>query len=384
LELKQKILKLNQFGLQERLRARRVAGERISRLVRFSSSSREVQAVADRIWRCNSAENLWTGEDLHDVGTGELYDGRGGLWACNNRLCPACVSRLSKRNRKIMRFVMQNERLLVGTNWRFITLTLPDLNLLDLNLLAIRAVINSAWRIFSRSVWFKSKVFGGAKSEEFSLGNYSQIHFHLHLLAVAKWIDAGELRAEWTDALEKAFKKHNLNFEANTSDGFAVCHIERVTDNEKSVLEISKYITKSDSWAKIPAEQLAELAAVERMPRMFEVFGSCKITARILREKSLTEPKNAESEQPKNSESLNRNAYLDKKYITDRFSNSDSEQIGLQRESPPLKRVTWREMCRILPRDEWLKWLNTQIANCQTFRKQQLRSKFVYATFSFD
>ncbi len=365
--------------------AKRVEGERIARIVRFSSGSRLVQGLADRLQLCNSPENVWAATDLHDLETGECYDGRGSLWSCNSRLCPSCVGRLARRNRKIVRRVMQTYQLVVGQNWRFVTLTLPDLALSELDLLTVRALINTAWRKFSRSAWFIDKISGGVKSEEFTLGNWEQIHYHLHLLAVSRWLDADELRAAWTKSLRFAFKKHNLEFECHTKDGLAVCHIGRVTNRERAIQEICKYITKTDSWAKVPSEQLAQIATVERMPRMFEIFGVCKATAKDSPEKPLPTVFDTKDEPATKSELAAKSAYLDTKEITVRFSDDvlleSNKEMDKPPKEPPRKSPTWRGMCRILPRDEWLKWLDKKVEVCREFRKRQLRERYAYASF---
>lgn len=76
---------------------------------------------------------------------------------------------------------------------------------------------------------------------------------------------------------------------------------------------------------------------------------------------------------------------LDTKYITVRNSNEplpESDAESEPPEHPPPKRSpTWREMCRILPRDEWLKWLDKKVEACREFRKRQLRERYAYAKF---
>ncbi len=370
------------LSLIERQKNKNLDGEYISRVLRFSSDSRLVQGLADKIWACNQYNNLFTADDLH-TDDGELYEGRGQLWACNSRLCPTCTGKLAKRNRKISRHIVENEKLFVGENWYFITLTMPDLSLKDLALLDCRSVINSAWRKFSRSKWFKDISRGGMKDEEFTVGEHEQYHYHLHLLAICRnRITSNsfqEIRRDWTRALEKSFREHNIEFQCNTADGLAVCHVQRVWNKVRSINELCKYITKTTDWAKIPQAQLAEIAVVKRFPRMFEVYGICKETAKEIRAKS----KRADET----------DAYLDTKkitvrndenseyYVADVSENiSDSENLP-NSHSPPKKKPTWRELCRILSRDEWLEHLETEISKVQSYRQRQLREKFAFASF---
>lgn len=369
----------------EVLEHKHVEGEKVSRILRFSSGSRIVQGLADRIFECSRRENYFLASDLHSDDTGELFDGKGSLWSCNSRICPSCVGKLAKRNRKISRFVFENEKVLLGERWFFITLTMPDLLLKEFPLLFCRSVMNEAWRKFSRSAWFNKVIRGGMKSEEFTLGTFNQYHFHQHLLSICKnRITANnfvEIRREWTKALEFSFWKHGLKFECKTKDGLANVRVDRIYNRDKAILELCKYFTKSESWSKIPPEQLADIATIERFPRMFETFGVCKETAKGMNpnqsEKTLTEPANAENERVNNNELVNRDAYFNKKKISVR---NESEKTNLAH-SPPRKKQSWRVRCRILPRAEWLKSLEQEIISCREYRMKQLRHKFAFATF---
>jgi hypothetical protein len=367
------------------LENKHLEGEKISRILRFSSGSRIVQGLADRIFQCSRRENFFLASDLHSSDTGELFDGKGSLWSCNSRICPMCVGKLSKRNRKIARYVFENEKVLVGERWFFITLTMPDLLLKDFPLLVCRSVMNEAWRKFSRSAWFDKVIRGGMKSEEFTLGTFNQYHFHQHLLSICKnRITSNnfvEIRREWTKALKFSFEKHGLKFDCETKDGLANVRVDRIYNKNKAILELCKYFTRSESWSKIPPEQLADIATIERFPRMFELFGVCKETVKGMKpnqsEKTLTEPLNAENEEVNNNELLNNSAYLDKKKITVRNQNQETNLSH----SPPRKRQSWRVRCRILPRADWLKSLEEEISSCRDYRMKQLRQKFAFATF---
>jgi hypothetical protein len=370
---------------KEKLKHRISDGEKISRVLRFSSDSRIVQGLADRIFACSKSENHFLATDLHSTDTGELFNGKGCLWACNSRICPSCVAKLSKRNRKIARYVFENEKVFLGERWFFITLTMPDLLLKEFPLLFCRSVLNEAWRKFSRSAWFTKVIRGGMKGEEFTLGTFNQYHYHYHLLSVCKnritSNDFVEIRREWTKALRFSFKKHGLKFECKTKDGLANVRVDRVYNKDRAILELCKYFTKSDSWAKIPSEQLADIATIERFPRAFEVFGVCKETVKGMKpdqsEKTLTEPANAKNEPVNQSANLNKDAYFNKNKITVR---NKSDEVELSK-PPPKRKQSWRVRCRILPRAEWLKSLEQEIIRCREYRMRQLRHKFAFATF---
>jgi hypothetical protein len=358
-------------------------GEKVSRVLRSASNSRTVQGLADRICACSRYENAFVAKDLHAADTGELYDGKGNLWSCNSRICPSCVAKLARRNRRIARHVFDAEKLFLGEHWFFLTFTMPDLLLKDFPLLFCRAVINDAWRKFSRSVWFAKVIHGGMKSEEFTIGTQSQYHYHIHSLAVCKNRITSdnfiEIRREWTNALAFAFKKHSIEFRCNTSDGYANVNVEKVYNKTRAVLELCKYLTKSESWSKIPPEQLADIATVERFPRMFEVFGACKTTAKGLQsirlEKALAP--NAENRHVIGNESTSADAYI----YTKKISVRNADSLVDYTPAPRKKRASWRVRCRILPRVEWLKSLGEEIARCREYRMEQLRHKFAFATF---
>jgi hypothetical protein len=361
--------------------------EKVSRVLRFSSQDRVVQGLADRIFLCAAKENNFIAEDLHSTETGELFNGKGQLWACNSRICPICIAKLSNRNRKKARYIVENAKLFVGEHWFFITLTQPDLALDGLTILQQRAVMYYAHRKFYRSRYWEKLSRGSLKSEECTVGRYSQFHYHIHLLAVCKNRVTSdnfiEIRRQWTKALKAAFKKYGVVWKCDTKDGLANLQVKKVSNRESEgmILELCKYFTKSESWTKIPPEQLAEIATIKRFPRMFEQFGLCKDLGREYEAKRkknvVVEPPNADNQAFEGNENLNDDAYFNEKKITVNFSHADTNQSN----APPKKKLTWRELCRILPRREWLKYLDSQIEGCREWRKRQLRHRFAFATF---
>ncbi len=390
-------------------------GEKISRVLRFASDSRIVQGLADKIFRCAQKENLFVAEDLHRADTGELYDGKGSLWACNSRICPFCVAKLARNNRRVARHVFDTEKLFVGEHWFFITLTQPDLALRGLDLLKVRKVMYDAHRKFYRSAFWSEVSRGSMKSEEFTIGNFEQYHYHIHSLAICRNRITSdkffEIRHEWTKALIFSFKKHGIFWECETGNknfipalysflwsrpkmslflnarnetkffGLANVKVEKVYNQNKAINELCKYLTKSDSWSKIPPEQLADIASIERFPRMFETFGVCKATAKgiqpIRQEKTLTGEGNAAHRHVTDDESASNDAYFNTKNLTVRNSESLNNYLPVPRK----KRLSWRIRCRILPRCEWLKSLDEEISRCREYRMKQLRHKFAFATF---
>jgi hypothetical protein len=343
-----------------------------------------MMAQAVRIERCNSNQNLFVAEDLH-TSDGELYDGKGSLWACNSRLCPNCTGKLSKRSRRIIRYVFENQKLNVGENWYFVTFTMPRMNLKNISLPVIAEIMQTAWKRFSAletragksATWFQKTIRGGFKNAEFTYTANDNYHYHLHSLIVAKSSIGRdkfyEIRQQWTKALEFAFRKFDVPFEVNTGDGLAVVNVQKVswTNREKVVSELAKYVTKSDSWSKIPIEQLETIVAVPRFWRMFESFGVCRQTARGMMEKTLTTSENADNESVNRSANLNEGAYLDTKNLINRQILERVKQ----------KRVAWRIRAKEIPLWRYKMELDAEIEAVQQFRRWQLHQKYSFATF---
>jgi hypothetical protein len=365
-----------------------LAGEVIAALCRSSDNplmmAQVMMAQAERIKRCCSDDNLFVGEDFH-TGDGELFEGRGSLWACNSRLCPNCVGKLSRRNRKIIRYVIENQKLLVGENWFFVTFTMPNQNLKNLTLPLIAEIMQTAWKRFSaletrpnkKPNWFQKTTTGGFKNAEFTYTANDNYHYHLHSLLVAKSAIKKDnfikIRTHWTKALRFAFKKFDVPLEVNTKDGLAVVNLVKVdwTNREKTINELCKYVTKNDSWSKIPIEQLAHIVAVPRFWRMFESFGVCRKTARQMNETAVISSANADIETVNRSENSNNYAYLDTK-----------ELINRQRfERVKQRRVAWRIRVKTIPFWQYRMELDEEIADVQRFRRFQLQRKFQFARF---
>jgi hypothetical protein len=230
-----------------------------------------------RIWTCSDRENHWVGDDLHNTETGELYPGNGNLWSCGSKLCPSCVAKASKRSRKELELSLKNQKLLTGEMYQHITLTIPNPSL---SLIQTRAVIDRIWTLFRKRDYFKSKVKGGSKSEEFTLTE-NGYHYHYHLLCVTRFLNYTEFRREWSECIKIAFREFNLLCEIKTEDGLAMVRIDPVSSSvnglKGAIPEVCKYITKSDSWEKLPQKDLIEVASIKRFWRMFEIFGSFRV-----------------------------------------------------------------------------------------------------------
>jgi plasmid rolling circle replication initiator protein Rep len=355
-----------------------------------SSDNPLMRAQAERIKRCCSDDNLFVGEDFH-TGDGELFEGKGSLWACNSRLCPNCVGKLSKRNRRIIRYVIENQKLLVGENWYAVNFTLPNLDLKDVPLPFIADIMQAAWKRFSaletrankKLTWFQKTIRGGFKNCEFTYTENNVYHYHLHTLLVAKSKIGRdnfiEIRRHWTKALTFAFDKFGIELKINSKDGLANVYVEKRKFNsrnrEKTINELCKYVTKNESWREIPLEQLETIVAVPRFWRMFESFGVCRQTARQMNETAVISSANADIETVNQSANLNDDAYLDKNNLINRRENELLEK-GLR-----VRRVSWRIRVKEIPLWQYRMELADEIEEVQRFRRLQLQRKFAFARF---
>ncbi len=302
--------------------------------------SKVASALSDRIRLCNQNWNLCEGQGLVNGKTGATFNGRVLLWNCKCRLCGFCVSSISTRNRKISNYIIENEpkkTYLFRNNpktkyqWRFVVLTMPDDALIGLSLFHQREVFYHAWRLFStKSEYFKEVVSGGVKTEEFTFDSApNPYHYHGNLLLYCQFLNQEQFKKDWTKAVKASFKHFGLDWQCRTGYnkfilslycflyskpsmdlfklvclrakmcGLVNVYLKQVVDqrvNEENSTLIStqnavkylcKYVTKSQTWEDIPLSDLREIVENRRFWRMFEVFGSCRETAKPLRSKAV-------------------------------------------------------------------------------------------------
>jgi hypothetical protein len=211
---------------------------------------------------------------LHNTETGELYSANGTLSSCGSKLCPSCIVKASNRSRKELKLALKNQKLLTGEMYQFVTLTIPNPNL---SLIQTREIIDRIWTLFRKRDYFKQKIRGGSKSEEFTLTE-NGYHYHYHLFCITRFLNFTEFRREWSDCIEIAFREFNLPCKFKTDDGLAMVKIKRLNASvnglKGAIQEVCKYVTKSDSWEKLPQKDLIEIVSIKRFWRMFELFGS--------------------------------------------------------------------------------------------------------------
>jgi len=258
--------------ISARLSANReiVAALKLSANQLTGKDRRELLALAFRIDLCGRARNAYIARDAVNLGTGECYDAVGNYWHCNSKLCPNCLSKFSRLNRRKLRKAIDAQKLTEKERWYFTTFTIPNPNL---GLFETRKIVDYAWSLFRKRLLCVSLIRGGAKSEEFTLTR-NGFHYHLHTLFVAEYLHFQEVRRVWTECVTAAFAKYEKPLRITTKDGLLWVVVKPVKDPNQLINEVCKYLTKSDSWWKMRAADLAEVGLTRRWWRMFECFGS--------------------------------------------------------------------------------------------------------------
>ena len=346
------------------------------------SAEREVLlGLYHRLSACAVRSNHWIGSDLHNERTGDLYEANGNFWNCGSRFCPSCVARLSRRCRREVRSALENQKLFCGENYQFITLTMPNPGE---SLLRSRYIIDRAWQLFRKRDYFKERIRGGSKSEEFTV-TPNGYHYHIHLLCVTRFISYERLRREWTECLKISFAEGSLPFDVLTSDGLAMVNVQRVSGKknlQNAVLEVCKYVTKSDSWEKIPSSDLIEIASIKRFPRMFELFGCFRDARKEQNESSSSASDNENVTQ--RPETTSPDTILDTKEISDGKNSCLDEYSG---NSPPeevpkrRRRENWRVFIEKYGLDTYLDRLANEIDRAQEYRRYALKWQYPFAEF---
>lgn len=344
--------------------------------------------------QCGHVENVWHGEGLSND-AGKSFEGFGVLYGCNVRLCPYCMNARRRVSRARARDGMKRVRLANGEKWFLVTLTMPTLPAHQASLFETMRVVYEAWGAFTKRGTWESLARASIKGVEFTLGQRHKdegrdwtperdgYHVHIHLLAVARWIDVVTLRREWSRCIKRTWEAHGIAQGINTKDGLAVCHARLVTNRkvkksgsvisyEGALSEVSKYITKAESFLKIPEEQLIDVACVRRWPRMFELLGACRA------------PRNKKGQQPPTPVAEGAADYLD----TENLSSARGELLKQMKEALRAARpraVPLRQRSFVsLMRGEWERWseeLAEHVSDVRSFRRLMLSRRFPCATF---
>ena len=381
----------------ERAYYRREKGESVAEILNIAATAAGddvALGLAARINECSSRYNHFLADDLNTA-DGECFDGFGNLYGCGSKLCHSCVDKAAKLNRKKAREAIQATRLIKREylpfgakdyvveqeRFRFVTLTMPKISLSCVGSLKL---LSYAWDLFRKLDFTKNYFAGYVKSVEFTVRSDESYHAHIHLLAISFYLPEKQLKRLWRRCLQKAFAASGLDWKCDTKDNSPVVNIKLVDSIENALNEVCKYVTKSESWEKIPAAHLLELASVKRWGRMFELAGRLKTSAKLIKEKKET-VKQIQAEQKNEVADLN---YLDTKYLTDGENSAKvSESLldsGQDLEVEPkikVKRENWREIIRVKGLEAYKKILKRQVEVMHRARKLLLIEKYPLATF---
>jgi hypothetical protein len=400
--------------IESAVASRVIARAESERFVGLCADEAEAMAGAGLMRQCAHVNNVWhAGGLVNDIG--QEFEGLGTLYACNSRLCGFCMNARRKLSRRRAREGMARVRLGSGEKWLFVTLTVPTMPARVSPLFETLEVVGEAWGVLTKHGRWNALARASIKGIEFTLGEQrckehrdankhrdskacaecpdcrqwdaerDGYHVHIHLLAVALWIKADELRAAWSDCLREVWKRRGLDRAINTRDGLAVCHVAHVTDRkverrgavinrEGAVSEVCKYITKADSFLSIPEDQLIDVAGVRRWPRMFEVLGCCRETCKC----ELCRPEKKSISRASGSD------YLDTQNLSSAL-NARNEQLKEALRVSRARGVPLRSRAvALLLRGEWELWneeLAAHVAEVRSYRRMMLSRTFTRATF---
>jgi hypothetical protein len=169
---------------------------------------------------------------------------------------------------------MSQQELKKDERFTFVTFTITNPRT---SLSQARKIVNRSWTLFRKRKFCVSLIRGGSKSEEFTLTS-NGFHYHLHCIFLSRWFQFNELRRVWTECVEQAFAEADLPFKVTTKDGLLIVKVKPIVSREGSIQEVCKYVTKSDSWIKMSQDDLVTVALIRRWHRMFELFGSFKLS----------------------------------------------------------------------------------------------------------
>ncbi len=360
--------------------------------------------VSDKLSRCAAKENLFLGFSMNYEG--RAFDGHGVLWGCGLRCCGSCMAKKRTKSRRRAFEVVESTDLRVGEQWRFITLTFPNLPGVELD--TSLKILNKAWDYFRKRKIYTENIGVGVKGIEFELGNKKNredekrdwslaedgFHSHMHLLVASRFINKDDLRREWTACVLKAWGDVGIERSIDTSDGLLITNIKLVDKDvsmSKAVFEVSKYITKSDSWLKLPSSELLSFAracgdSLKGWPRMFEVLGRANGNSgrrRVRRDDIAIEGQS----NLENTPVLDTNVLSDGDFVLNVSSDFDIDTKKPVCDSSAgallaaAAALSLKELAREAPRWIWIYELDRRIGVTQRLRREALASRYPDAKF---
>jgi hypothetical protein len=377
-----------------------------------------VKAYAERLRACADRNNFYLTDGFVDFETGETFSGFGNLLGCGLKLCQSCTARAGSRNRAIAVRAVENTELIRRKHecykeeeknykkfgefallpdtikrkvvieqeeLRAITLTMPQV---FGSLLLTMKVQRRAWDLMRKLKFTKIYLTSIIKGVEFTIRENGTYHLHSHLLVSGFFLEGYLFKHFWTECVRKAFEEFGLEFKV---DKFLDVKFQQITTIEEGLKEVCKYLTKSESWDKIPAAHLLEIAEIRRWDRMFEVSGNFRKTlSRLKAERALAEEVLSSYVKDKSTftDSVARDlTYFNTDGITDGSVSAASESFGISEEisdksSVKPKRVSWREVVKEQGLEKYLEIFYRQVEFTRNLRKLRLIIKYPDANFT--
>jgi hypothetical protein len=387
-------------------------GEQVAALLEkcCGADNEVVIGYAKRLRACAARSNYYLGEDFVDKKTGETFSGFGTLFGCGLKLCPNCMARAAARNRAIARQVTDEDNtellnrehkchvtgdyIVEQERYRFITLTMPEVFASFKKTMKIQ---KRAWDLFRKLKIVKDYFAAIIKSIEFTVRQNGTYHDHMHLLAITFFLPEKLLKQAWTDCVRTAFQDFGIEFVASQANVNMKLVVPTVTKGEekkqisyeRAISETCKYLTKSTTWEEIPAEQLIEIAEIERWDRMFEISGRFRETmARLKAEDAAADSSSTVNNKTPLSDAVARELnYVHTDGITD-GELSETSKIEEQLPAQPdeniqkSKRESWRDVIRREGLAAYIEKFNHQLEYARKIRKLRLMNKYPAATFT--
>ena len=250
--------------------------------------------LIERLRLCNQPKNLWFIENMERRDGGNFH-AAGRLWQCGSLLCSGCQQLLTRGKRKRLRAVIKATKLRVGENFKFITFTVPNQGL---SLMKSHEWVDYAFSLFRKRKWVRETFRSGVKNYEFTVTKIG-IHFHVHMIAVVKYIAFSKIREEWTDCVQTSAEKFfGERLTVRNADRLLSVHVDPVKNMEKLIFELCKYITKSNSWTKLEPAEIFAYMTCERLPRTFEMLGQWRLLDAELRKAAQSVEANNDAPRP--------------------------------------------------------------------------------------
>lgn len=168
--------------------------------------------------------------------------------SCGNRFCTTCNKSRTSRLRKRVRFLMKNVTLSKGRSFKFLTMTIPNMD----NPAEQLKIIQKSFRRLRQRKYWKTKVEGGCVFYEVKTGTDGKYHIHLHAIIQSDYIPVKELSEIWSQV----------------SPG---CIIDIRWISDKAIIN---YITKYTTKSALSLNSQLYASRLLKGSRLFQPFGT--------------------------------------------------------------------------------------------------------------